>query len=78
MTHREQCNLSPADFAELCRLWSDHVDALEQHPSVNTWALWAMGVILTAYPFARILAPAGLHDIVNVAPDVVRTVLHLI
>jgi hypothetical protein len=75
MTHREQCTLSPADAGQLSRLWSDRVDALERHLSVNTWALAAVSVVLMAYPIARILIPAALHDIV---PDVVRAVLHLI
>jgi len=78
MTHGKQYTLSPADAAQLSRVWSGHVDALERHLSVNTWALWAVTVVLMAYPITRILIPAVLHNIVNFVPDVVRTMLHLI
>ncbi len=78
MTHRKQCTLSPVDAAQLCRLWSDHVDSLERHLSAKTWALAATIVVLMAYPIARILIPAAFHDLVNVVPDVVRTVFRLI
>jgi len=74
MAHREQYT-SPADIAQLCRLWSAHVDGLERHLSADTWALSAVTVVLIVYPIARILIPALLHDIV---PDVVRTVLNVI
>jgi hypothetical protein len=78
MTHREQCTLSPADAAQLSRLWFDHVDALERHLSVNTWALSAVTMVVMAYPITRILVPAALHNIVNILPDVIRNVLHII
>ena len=78
MTHREQHNLSPADAAQFCQLWSGHVDALERHLSARTWALWGVSAVVIAYPIARTLVPAALHSIVNVVPEVVRTVLHLI
>ena len=74
MSHREKC-MSPADTAQFCREWSAHVDALDQHLSANVWALAAVTVLLIAYPVARVLIPAAIH---NVVPDVVRTVLHLI
>jgi len=55
------------------------VDALERHLSTNTWALAAVTVVVIAYPIARIVIPAILHDIVSgVLPDVVRNVLRLI
>jgi len=75
MTYREQYAPCPANAAQLCRFWSAHVDGLERHLSVNTWALAAVTVVLIAYPIARIVIPAALH---NMVPDVVRTVLHLI
>ncbi len=75
MPHQAKCTLSPADAAQLCRLWSAHVDALDRHLSAKMWALVAFTAVLMAYPVARIWIPAILHDIV---PNVVRTVLHLI
>jgi hypothetical protein len=75
MTYHEQYTTGPASAAQLCRLWSAHVDSLERHLSANTWALAAVTVVLIAYPIARIVIPAILHRIV---PDVVRTVLNLI
>lgn len=75
MPHHAQCTLSPADAAELCRVWSAHVEALERHLSANLWALAAAAVVVIAYPVARIWIPAVLRDIV---PNVVRTVIHLI
>jgi hypothetical protein len=75
MSYREQYAISPASTIQLCRVWSDHVDALERHLSARTWALAAVTVVVIAYPLARIAIPAILHGIV---PDVVRTVLHLI
>ena len=74
MIDHKQCALSPSG-AQLCQLWSAHVDALERLLSANTWALAAVTVVLIAYPIARIVIPAALHGIV---PDVVRTVLNLI
>jgi hypothetical protein len=79
MTNRDQYMRGPAGAAEFCRLWSGHVDALERHLSTNTWALAAVTVVVIAYPIARIVIPAVLHDIVSgVLPDVVRNVLRLI
>jgi hypothetical protein len=75
MNHLQQYTPGPSSAAQLCRLWSDHVDALERHLSASTWALAAVTVVLIAYPIARIAIPAALHGIV---PDVVRTVLNLI
>jgi hypothetical protein len=75
MNYREQYATSPASAAQLCRLWSAHVDSLERHLSANTWALAAVTVVLIAYPIVRIVIPAMLHGFV---PDVVRTVLNLI
>ena len=74
MSHHEQC-MRPADVSQLCEIWSVHVDALDSHLSANKWAVAAFTLVLMAYPAARILIPAVLH---NVVPDVVRTVLHLI
>ena len=75
MNYREQYAPGPAGAAQLCRLWSANVDDLERHLSADTWALVAVAVVLIAYPMARIVIPAILHDIV---PDVVRTVFNLI
>ena len=75
MTHRAQYNPGPASAVQFCRFWSAHVDALERHLSVNTWALASVTVMLIAYPIARIMIPAILHRIV---PDVVRTLINLI
>jgi len=75
MSHREQYNLPPADAAQFCRSWSAHVDALDRHLSANMWALVAVTLLLVAYPIARMLIPAALH---NLVPEVVRAVLHLI
>jgi hypothetical protein len=66
---------SPADAEQFSRIWSGHVDALERHLSLNTWALGAVTVVLIAYPIAQMVLPTVLHGIV---PDVVRTVLKLI
>ncbi|HTT25087.1 MAG TPA: hypothetical protein VMG82_39600 [Candidatus Sulfotelmatobacter sp.] len=71
MTDHVQYTSDPAGAAQF---WSAHVDALERHLSVNTWALTAAAVVLFVYPIARIAIPAVLHGIV---PDVVRTVLNL-
>ena len=80
MNYREQYTPGPASAVQLCRFWSAHVDALERHLSANTWALAAVAVVLIAYPIARIVIPAMLHDIVphGIVPDVVRTVLNVI
>ena len=75
MTNPKQCAPNPATAAQFCRLWSTHVDALDRHLSANTWALWAVTVVVIAYPIARVVIPVGLNDIV---PDVVRTVLNMI
>ena len=75
MTHREQYAPCPANAAQLCQFWSAHMDGLERHLSASTWALAAVTVVLIAYPIARVVIPAALH---NMVPDVVRTVLHLI
>ncbi len=65
----------PASDAQFCRLWSAHVDVLERHLSVNTWALKALTVVMIAYPIARIVIPVVVHAVV---PDLVRSVLSLI
>jgi hypothetical protein len=80
MNYREQYAPSPASAVQLCRLWSEHVDALERHLSANTVALASVMVVLITYPIARIVIPAILHAIVTqaIVPDVVRSVLHLI
>ena len=75
MTNRPQYPPSPATTAEICRLWSAHLDSLDRHLSANMWALAAATVVLIAYPIAALVIPDLLHGIV---PDVVRTVLHLI
>lgn len=75
MINREQYAPSPASAAEFCRLWSGHVDALERHLSINTWALAAAAVVVIAYPVMQIVTPAVLHGIV---PDVVRNVLSFV
>ncbi len=77
ITHREICAPYPASAsaAQPCRLWSEHVDALERHLSAKAWALAAVSGALCVYPIARVVVPAVLHAVV---PEVVRTVLHLI
>lgn len=75
MTHHAQYISDPASVEQFCRTWSNHVDALERHLSVNTWMVGAVTVVLIAYPIARIMIPPVLHRIV---PDVVRTVLNFI
>ena len=74
MTDRTQYTPAPDSTAQSCRLWSAHMNALEDHLSANTWALTAATMVLIAYPIARFVIPVVLHDAV---PDVVRTVLHL-
>jgi hypothetical protein len=74
MSDRKQYSMAPASAVQFCQLSSAHVDALERHLSANRWALAALTVLLIAYPIARIVIPAILHDIV---PDVVQTVLNL-
>jgi hypothetical protein len=80
MNYREQYVSGPAGAAQMCRLWSSHVDALERHLSANTWALAAVAVVLMVYPMARIVIPTILRDIAphGIVPDVVRNVLKLI
>jgi hypothetical protein len=75
MAALEQYISGPACEAQICRLWSAHVDALERHLSAKTWALAAVTVVLITYPIARIVIPAVLNGIV---PDVVRNVLNVI
>ena len=74
MTDRTQYTRAPTSAAQFCRLWSAHVDALEDHLSPNTWTLGVISVVLIAYPIARIVIPVAFHHIL---PDVVRTVLNL-
>lgn len=82
MSNLTQCATDAASSAQLCRLWSDHVDALERHLSTKMWALTAASVLLIAYPILRIAIPAVFHGTVTVLngimPDVVRTVMSLI
>jgi hypothetical protein len=82
MTNLTQCATDPASAAQFCRLWSDHVDALERHLSAKMWLLTAASVVLMAYPILRIAIPGVVPDIVTVlhgiVPDVVRTVISLI
>ena len=67
---------TPVGPAQLNQFWSAHVDALERHLSVNTWALTALSLLLIGYPIARMVMPVfALHGIV---PVIVRNVLHLI
>ena len=75
MNDHKQYAPNRASAAQFYRLWSAHVDALDRHLSANTWALWAVTMVVVAYPIARIVMPAAFHDIV---PEVVRTVLNLI
>ena len=75
MTHHAQYISDPASAEQFCRIWSNHVDALERHLSVNMWVMGAVTVVLITYPIARIVIPTVLHRIV---PDVVRSVLNLI
>ena len=75
MNYREQHSPGPVSAMQFCQFWSTHVDALERHLSASTWALVAVAVVLIAYPIARIVIPAILHNIVSA---VVRTVLNLI
>jgi hypothetical protein len=75
MTNHMQYAPSPASTAQLCRCWSDHVDALERHLSAKMWALTVAAAVLTTYPIARVVIPALLHAVM---PDGVRTVLNLI
>jgi hypothetical protein len=74
MIDREEYTPNTASAAQLCRLWSSHVDDLECHLSANTWALTTVSVVLIACPIVRILIPAILHHLV---PDVVRTMLNM-
>jgi hypothetical protein len=76
MIDHAQYTTYPGSATPLGQLWSAHLDALDRHLSVNTWALLAVSVVLIAYPIMRILLPGVLHGIV--LPDVVRTVLNLI
>jgi hypothetical protein len=80
MNYREHYTPGPASAVQSCQFWSAQVDALERHLSANTWALVATAVVLIAYPIARLVIPAVLHDIVShgIVPDVVRNVLNLI
>lgn len=66
-TQRQTC------AAQSSSCWSTHVDALERHLSVNTWALKAAAIALITYPIARIVIPV-LESVV--LPDVLRTVLN--
>jgi len=75
MIDYEQYAPLPASAAQLCRFWSDHVDALEHHLSTKMWALAAATVVLIAYPIARMVVPAVLHAVL---PDVARAVLNFI
>jgi len=75
MATRDQYIPGPACEAQVCRLWSAHVDALDRHLSAKTWALAGVMLVLIAYPVARIVIPAVLNGIV---PDVVRNVLNVI
>ncbi len=75
MNYRERYTSGPAGAAQLCRFWSAHVDALERHLSVNTWALAAVAVVLIVYPIARMVIPATMP---NIVPDVVRNVINMI
>jgi len=79
MNRRAQCMPGSVNAVEVCRLWSDHVDALDRHLSANRWALAALTVVLIAYPIAQVVVPGILHEIVSHGslPDVVRTVLNL-
>jgi hypothetical protein len=76
MIDHAQYTAYPGSAAPPGQLWSAHLDALDRHLSVNTWALLAVSMVLIAYPIMRILLPVVLHGIV--LPDVVRTVLNLI
>jgi hypothetical protein len=75
MNSREKYTPNSDSAVEMCRLWSAHIDALERHLSVNTWALAATTMVMIAYPIARMVIPAIVHGIV---PDAVRSVLNLI
>ncbi len=75
MSNRKLYATGPASAVQLCRFWSAHVDALERHLSANTWALAVVTLVLIAYPVARIVIPAVVHEIV---PDVVRSVLNVL
>ena len=66
----------PASAAQFSQVWSDRMDALDRHLSLNTWALKAVAVVLMAYPIVRIAISAILPSMV--VPEVVRTVLHFI
>ena len=80
MSNREQYAMSPVSAAQSLQLWSAHVDALERHLSANTWAMAAVTVVLIAYPIARLVMPAIVHDVAahGIVPNAVRTVLNLI
>jgi hypothetical protein len=80
MTNRMQYSPVSASAMQACQLWSDHVDALERHLSANTWAMAAVTVVLIAYPIARLVMPAIVHDVAahGIVPNSVRTVLNLI
>lgn len=71
--------VAPPSSAELCQLWSAHMDALERHLSAKTWALAAITLVVIAYPIARVLIPAAIPAAMHsFVPDVVRTVLNFI
>ena len=76
MTAYPHCPSGPASAAQFCDLWSDRMDALDRHLSINTWALKAVAVVLMAYPIVRIAIAAILPNMV--VPEVVRTVLNFI
>jgi hypothetical protein len=76
MLDHAQYTSYPGSAAPICQLWSAHVDALDRHLSTNTWALFAVAVVLVMYPIARILILGVLHGIA--LPEVVRTTLNLI
>jgi hypothetical protein len=75
MINRTQYAMGPISAEQFCRLWTDHVDALERHLSAKMWALAAAFLVLSTYPIARIAIPTVFRAVV---PDVVRTVLNLI
>ncbi|HLV85349.1 MAG TPA: hypothetical protein VKV39_00125 [Candidatus Sulfotelmatobacter sp.] len=75
MTAQAQYTQGPITAAQFNELWSAHLDALEGHLSPKRWILAAISVVLAAYPIARVLIPAVMHDL---GPVAVRTALHLI
>ena len=62
MTNRVQYTPNPASAVQFCRFWSATWMLSNATSRPSTWALAALTVVLIAYPIARIVIPAVLHD----------------